>query len=100
VPDAPRYAGQWKLLAEFLQSPVLQVYDYRKNQQERDLLENAIRHVDIDLATETIKKGSPHTLRLTKTQATYQRQLKQWNEDAALLKKVMPKIEAFASQSE
>lgn len=100
VPDAPQYAGQWKLLAEFLQSPVLQVYDYRKNQQERDLLENVIRHVEIDLATETIKKGSPHTLRLIKTQAAYQRQLKQWNEDAALLKKVMPKIEAFSSQSE
>jgi hypothetical protein len=100
VPDAPQYAGQWKLLAEFLQSPVLQVYDYRKNQQERDLLENAIRNVDIDLATETIKKGSPHTLRLTKTQAAYQRQLKQWNEDVALLKKVMTKIEAFSTQSE
>jgi hypothetical protein len=100
VPDAPKYAGQWKLLAEFLQSPVLQVYDYRKNQLERDLLENAIRNVDIDLATETIKKGSPYTLRIVKTQAAYQRQLKQWNEDAALLKKVMQKIEAFASQLE
>jgi hypothetical protein len=100
VPNAPKYAGQWKLLAEFLQSPVLQIYDYRKNQLERDMLENSIRHVDIDLVTETIKKGSPHTLRIIKTQAAYQRQLKQWNEDAALLKKVMPKIEAFASQSE
>lgn len=97
VPDASKYAGQWKLLAEFLQSPVLQVYDYRKNQLERDMLENAIRHVDIDLATETIKKGSPYTLRIIKTQAAYQRQLKQWNEDATLLKKVMQKIETFAS---
>jgi hypothetical protein len=100
VPDAPKYAGQWKLLTEFLQSPVLQVYDYRKNQMERDMLENAIRNVDIDLVTETIKKGSPYTLRITKTQAAYQRQLKQWTEDAALLKKVVLKIEAVASQSE
>lgn len=97
VPDSPKYAGQWKLLAEFLQSPVLKVYDYRKNQQERDLMEHAIRHIDIDLSTETIKKGSPYTLRIIKTQAAYQRQLKEWNEDAALLKKVMQKIETFAS---
>jgi hypothetical protein len=50
------------------------------------------------LATETIKKGSPYTLRIVKTQAAYQRQLKQWNEDAALLKKVMLKIEALTGQ--
>lgn len=100
VPDAPGYAGQWKLLAEFLQSPVLQVYDYRKNQHERDTMECAIQNVEIDLATETIRKGSPHTLRIIKTKAAYDRQLKQWNEDAALLTKVMLKIEAFAGQSE
>jgi hypothetical protein len=100
VPDTMQNTKQWNLLTGFLQSSVQQVFDYRKNQQERDALENAIQSVEIDLTTETIKKGSPHTLRIAKTQAAYKRQMNQWNEDATLLKIVRQKIEAFAGQSE
>ncbi|MEQ6122454.1 2OG-Fe(II) oxygenase [Reichenbachiella sp. MALMAid0571] len=96
VPRTKRYFEQWKLLAGFMQSPVEQVFDYRKNQQEREWLEDAIRNVETDLTIETIRKGSPHTLRITKTQAAYKRQLKEWNEDASLLKKVKEKLETFS----
>ncbi len=88
VPDATGDKKQWKLLEAFLESPTEQVFDYRKNQSERNDLENAIAHVVIDLKTETIKKGSPHTLRITKTQAAYNREMKSWNEDLELLNKI------------
>ena len=88
VPVTAGDKKQWQLLKVFLESPTEQVFDYRKNQSERDYLENAITHVTIDLKTETIKKGSPHTLRITKTQAAYNREMKSWNEDLELLNKI------------
>jgi len=94
VPDKPREKRYWNLLADFLKSPDQQVFEYKKIQRERTELENVIRHTTIDLKTETIKKGSPHTLRITKTQAAYQKKLKAWNEDEILLRKVLRKIEA------
>jgi hypothetical protein len=92
VPDDPLHARQWRLLTTFMQSPDIQVFDYRKNQSERHELEHAIKSVEADLKTETIKKGSPHTLRITKTQDAYKKQMKQWNEDGALLEKVKQKL--------
>ena len=83
-------------MTAFMQSPVLQVFEYRKNQRERDILEHAIRSVETDLTTETIKKGSPHTLCIIKTQASYKQQMNHWNEDVMLLKKVIQKMETFA----
>lgn len=88
LPDTKSNAKQWAILASFLQSPNENVFDYRKNQQERSGMEHAINNVTIDLKMETIKKGTPHTLRITKTQAAYQRLMKQWNEDVELLEKV------------
>ncbi|HEY5327535.1 MAG TPA: hypothetical protein VIJ27_11095, partial [Mucilaginibacter sp.] len=89
--EVPATAGdkkQWQLLKAFLESPVEQVFDYRKNQNERTNLEHAISRVVIDLKTETIKKGSPHTLRIIKTQKEYKRKMKDWNEDLELLNKI------------
>ncbi len=77
----------WSILAAFLQSPVERVFEYRRNQGERSEIENTIRNVEIDLSMETIRKGSPHTLRLTKTQAAYEKALGLWGKDVALLKK-------------
>jgi len=88
VPDTANYKKQWQLLKAFLESPTQQVFDYRKNQSQRNDLENAITHVEIDLKTETIRKGSPHTLRITKTQAAYNREMKIWNEDMDLLNEI------------
>lgn len=75
-------------MQSFLNSPLEDVYEYRKNKVERDQLESLIHNVVIDLKTETIKKGSPHTLRISKTQANYERLLKMWNEDVKLLTKI------------
>jgi hypothetical protein len=36
---------------------------------------------------ETIKKGSPHVLKLTKNQAAYEKDLAKWHVDVALLDK-------------
>ena len=84
---SPYYNKVWSILADFIQSPIQQVFDYQKVQAERTEMENAINNVTIDLKMETIKKGSPHTLRLIKTQDAYQKELKKWEEDVELLKK-------------
>ncbi|MEC3965804.1 2OG-Fe(II) oxygenase [Flagellimonas halotolerans] len=85
IPDTTGYSAQWKILKTFLESPDETVFDFRKNQSERSKMELAIKNVVIDLKTETIKKGSPHILRITKTQDAYNRLMKSWHKDAALL---------------
>lgn len=88
VPVSDHDKKQWQILKAFLESPTEKVFDYRKNQSERSDLENAIAHATIDLKMETIKQGSPHTLRITKTQAAYHREMKSWNEDLELLNRI------------
>ena len=92
VPVTTGDKEQWQVLKEFLESPQQQVFDYRKNQNERNDMEHAISRMVVDLKTETIRKGSPHTLRITKTQAAYNRQMKDWNEDIMLLEKINKKV--------
>ncbi len=92
VPKASSDERQWKILKPFLESPVEEVLEFRKIQNERVAMENAIRNADVDLRTETIKKGSPHTLRIIKTQATYERYLNEWKYDSMLLNKIIGKI--------
>ncbi len=91
VPVTTGDKKQWNVLKEFLESPLQQVFDYRAMQSARSEMEHAISHVVIDLQTETIRKGSPHTLRITKTQSAYLRQMKEWNEDVMLLEKINKK---------
>jgi hypothetical protein len=88
MPEITSHKKQWHILKEFLASPTEQFFDYRIAQTERTMMENAIRNVTIDLKMETLKKGTPHTLRLTKTQDHYNRELKKWNEDVNLLEKL------------
>lgn len=86
VPKSENYYKEiWEILRPFLISPTQQVFEYRKSESYRKQMENAIDSVTIDLKMETIKKGSPHTLQLTKTQAAYEKALKKWKEDVALL---------------
>jgi hypothetical protein len=92
VPDVAYHKKEWEILRPFLESPVQTVFEYRKNQSERAELENAIKIVEIDLKTETIKKGSPHTLKITKTQAAYNKSMKEWEEDISLLEKIVDKL--------
>ena len=91
VPATGNHKKQWEILRSFLESATEQAFDYRKNQHERNEMESAIGNVEIDLKTETIKKGTPHTLRITKTQAAYNKKVKEWNEDTALFKEIMVK---------
>jgi hypothetical protein len=100
VPVTTGDKKQWQALKEFLESPHQQVFDYREKQQQRNEMEHAISHVVIDLRTETIRKGSPHTLRITKTQAAYHRQMKDWNEDVMLLEKINQKVSIVSNMKE
>jgi hypothetical protein len=89
LPDTTSYyEKQWQILKTFLESPDERVFDFRKNQSERSDLESAINNVVIDLKTETIKTGSPHTLRITKTIDTHRGEMKDWHEDVRLLEKL------------
>jgi hypothetical protein len=88
VPESP--GGQikvWKILSDFLKSPDQNVFDYKSQQATRTEMEYLIRRETMDLKMETIRKGSPHTLRLTKTQDAYLRELAIWREDVEWLKK-------------
>jgi hypothetical protein len=81
TPKSIGYQHVWDMLAPFLNSTTETVFDYPANQNKRDEVENALRSANVDLRTETIRRGSPHTLRLIKTQASYERALKEWEED-------------------
>ncbi len=76
------------MLTPFLQSPTEKVFDYVKSERYRKSVESAIKYTEIDLKTETIRKGSPYTLRLTKTQVAHKKKHKQWKKDVELLKKL------------
>jgi len=88
TPKTKHHEHLWKLLHAFLRSPTQQVFDYVKNESYRSEMERAIRDTEADLKMETIKKGRPYTLRLIKTQASFERALKAWEEDVALLKQL------------
>jgi hypothetical protein len=88
IPKTDQHKDLWKILEPFLNSPTQRVFDYVKNEAHRSAMEWAIKSAEVDLEMETIKKGRPYTLRLTKTQASYERRLKEWEEDVLLLKKM------------
>lgn len=86
TPRSKYFQGIWDLLAPFLSSPTQTTFDYVAVKADRERMEQAILGEAIDLSMETIRKGSPHTLRLTKTQAAYKQSMKEWEEDVKLLK--------------
>lgn len=88
IPSTENNEHLWKLLHPFLSSPTQQVFDYARNQNYRSEMERTIRDTKVDLKMETIKKGRPYTLRLIKTQASFEQALKDWEEDVALLKQL------------
>ncbi|HRI28658.1 MAG TPA: hypothetical protein PK715_11425, partial [Chitinophagales bacterium] len=88
VPKTKANAHIWEMLRSFLQSPTETTFDYIKAESYRREMENAIHNVTIDLKMETIRKGSPYTLRLIKTQAAYDRLVQEWKDDVNLLAKL------------
>ncbi|MEW7280738.1 hypothetical protein ABW636_19280 [Aquimarina sp. 2201CG1-2-11] len=88
VPNSKHNSRVWEMLSPFLSSPIDSVYEYRANQQLRQEVENVIKSVTIDLKTQTITKGRPYTLKITKTQKEYEKLLKYWREDKMLLEQL------------
>ncbi len=88
LPDTKGYKQTINLLKEFMASPTQQVFDYKQLLARRRAMEEAVRSVKIDVKMETIRKGSPHTLRITKTKASYENKFNKWKEDVTLLEKL------------
>ncbi len=88
IPDNPHYRGAWKFLKSFMESPEQSFLDYKKPQADRKLMEEAIKDVKVDLKLTTIKKGSPHTLRITKTNESYKKAHQIWQHDVELLNRL------------
>ena len=85
VPNTDQYPKIWAILRPFLESPTQQVLDYRQIEADRKQMIQVIGSAAVDLKMETVKQGSPHILRLTKTQASYEQALQHWVDDVALL---------------
>ena len=92
IPQNTSQSNCWKILEAFMQSPTEQVFDYRIGQKNRDEMTNAIRSSNADLSMETIKKGSPYTLRITKTKRSYDEKMKIWNQDCTVLERLERKM--------
>ncbi len=88
IPESFTNKKMLSVISSFILSPTEEVFDYRINQQLRDEMANAVTNSKIDLRMETIKKGTPHTLRLIKTQASYLRLFKKWEEDVEYLERL------------
>jgi len=56
VPNSSYYSSKWSILKGFLNSPTLQVFDYKELKANRLEMEQAIKNVVIDLKFETIRK--------------------------------------------
>jgi hypothetical protein len=78
----------WKILEPFMKSPNESKFEYRQLQALRTEMENAVNSKTVDLKMETIKKGSPHLLLISKTQAAYEQEHIKWEKDVQLLKKI------------
>jgi hypothetical protein len=85
VPTTEHDRETWEMLRPFLESPTQNVFEYRRREYDRRQVAYALQKVTIDLKTETLTKGSPHTLLLIKTRAAYDRAMRDWEEDVALL---------------
>ena len=68
-------------LIRFLADPACETWSLRAVQQFRTHVEEVIRRADADLDTETLRKGSPHSLIAKKNQASYKLRVKQRQKD-------------------
>ena len=72
-------------LVAFLKNPNEQVHRFPRRKDLRQHLHGKIDHHQCDLTHVTVRVGSPQTLVCTKTQASYERRLAQFNVDTELL---------------
>jgi hypothetical protein len=85
VPKVRQHKHIWEILRPFMESPTQTVFEYRQAQGARSNMETAIQFASADLEMETIRKGSPHTLKLTKNRASYDQVMHEFNADVVLL---------------
>lgn len=74
-----------RALTLFLQDPAAQVGRFPLRKERRQHLHQQIDRQRLDCTHETQRTGSPQTLVCTKTQASFERDLKQYQEDLAML---------------
>ncbi|MGQ9365461.1 hypothetical protein [Azospirillum sp. ST 5-10] len=74
-----------RALSRFLADPTAPTWSLRAVQADRSHVESRIRTDRCDVDTETLRKGSPHTLVCTKNRASYERRVAQRREDVANL---------------
>jgi hypothetical protein len=70
-------------LSTFLADPGRENWTLRAAQQIRTHVESEIRRATADVNTETLRKGSPHSLIAVKNQASYKRRVAQRKQDLA-----------------
>jgi hypothetical protein len=75
-------------LARFLADPALPQWSMRAAQPDRSHVESTIKSSHCDVVTATVRKGSPHTLVVTKTQASYERRVAQRRGDVKMLAEI------------
>jgi len=68
-------------LAKFLADPTQKSWMFKAAEPSRRHIQAVIREQDIDIDTTTIRKGSPHILACTKNQASYERRVRQRQQD-------------------
>lgn len=89
--DLPTEFGNKKMLtiiAAFILSTTEEIFDYRAKEDLRNEMEYFLRKSKFDVDTQTIKKGSPYTLRLAKNRNSYLNLYKKWEEDIEYFKKL------------
>ncbi|MBK8042249.1 MAG: hypothetical protein IPK21_06070 [Haliscomenobacter sp.] len=82
---SPIRDGALGIIRNFMESPTESVFHYQAIEAQRAAMEFAIQHANLDLDRETLNRGRPYTLRLTKNQASYERALQEWGEDVGLM---------------
>jgi len=75
-------------LVAFLKNPDEQVHRFPRRKELRQHLHRQIDAHHCDLTHVTVRKGSPQTLVCTKTQASYERRLAQFDVDTQLLREL------------
>ena len=79
-------------IERFMKSPTHSVFRYKAIKDERSRAQRSFSSANLDLKYTTERTRPSHTLVMTKTNASYFRALKQYQDDVELLKK-MEKLE-------
>ncbi|CAK0776650.1 2OG-Fe(II) oxygenase [uncultured Gammaproteobacteria bacterium] len=85
LPCSCPYCGE---LSRFLANPQAKSWEFKAAQARRSHVESTILNAKCDVATTTVRQGTPHRLVCTKTQASFERQITQRRQDLAYLERL------------